>query len=216
MPTKRKRIMRTWEAPVSDARVAYLESGTYPEGEADLWDVLTFDRGNAIREAWAAVRDRVLADWIADDPGTRPWAWWLFDAPAWAGPIPSAWQGAYFVPALREPRRRLGGRGTANHDALRYVPTFRFGLPASGWVTDFDVAYYRGRAVDVHGKPIATEFRGRAFPFEALDPNDPPTFESEAAYLDRHGLMTPAERRRVPAVAFEPVRIVVTEDSSDA
>lgn len=36
-----------------------------------------------------------------------------------------------------------------------------------------------------------------------VDPDDPPRFESEAAYLQRHNLMSAAERRRLPADAFE-------------
>ena len=40
-----------------------------------------------------------------------------------------------------------------------------------------------------------------------VDPNDPPIFESEASYLDRHGLLTAAERRRLRPADFEPVAI---------
>ena len=36
-------------------------------------------------------------------------------------------------------------------------------------------------------EPVCTRF----------DPNDPPQFESEAAYLERHGLLLPGERRRL-------------------
>ena len=43
-----------------------------------------------MRTAWQALRDELLADWIAEHPGTRPAAWWLFDSP--------------------EPRRRLNGQ----------------------------------------------------------------------------------------------------------
>ena len=47
-----------------------------------------------------------------------------------------------------------------------------------------------------------TELKGVPF-----DPKDPPTFESEAAYLDRLKLLAPGERRRIPAADFEPVRV---------
>jgi hypothetical protein len=52
----------------------------------------------------------------------------------------------------------------------------------------------------IHAEPD----RGVSQYWSGLDPADPPVFESEAAYLDRHGLMPDAERRRVPASAFEP------------
>lgn len=36
---------------------------------------------DAMREAWEDLRDELLPAWIAENPGTRPWAWWKFDAP---------------------------------------------------------------------------------------------------------------------------------------
>jgi hypothetical protein len=35
----------------------------------------------AMRHAWDSLRDELLQQWIAEHPGTRPWAWWKFDAP---------------------------------------------------------------------------------------------------------------------------------------
>ena len=35
----------------------------------------------AMRAAWEELRDKLLADWISEKPGTRPYAWWCFDAP---------------------------------------------------------------------------------------------------------------------------------------
>ena len=37
---------------------------------------------------------------------------------------------------------------------------------------------------------------------QAIDPADPPVFESQAAYLDRHKLLTEVERECLPADAF--------------
>jgi hypothetical protein len=34
-----------------------------------------------LRTRWEAARDEILADWILRHPGTKPHAWWLFDAP---------------------------------------------------------------------------------------------------------------------------------------
>ena len=45
---------------------------------------------------------------------------------------------------------------------------------------------------------------GTGTPGLAIDPNDPPIFESEAAYLERHGLFLPGERKRLRKVDFEP------------
>ena len=32
-------------------------------------------------EAWSDLKDEILPDWIAEHAGSRPSAWWLFDAP---------------------------------------------------------------------------------------------------------------------------------------
>ena len=147
---------------------------------------------------WQAVKDDILADWIEKRPGTRPHAWWLYDAPRWGRKFNAYWDGT-----LPEPRRRIGGIGTPSFEALAHVPAFRFGIPTS-WVREWDVAYYNGRAVDVHGNRIGTEYAEGNFPHAAIDPEDPPSFESEAAYLDRHGFLSAAERKALPPDAFVP------------
>jgi hypothetical protein len=43
--------------------------------------------------------------------------------------------------------------------------------------------------------------------WEGIDKADPPTFESEASYLDRHGLLSETERKVLPPDAFEPEAI---------
>ena len=35
----------------------------------------------AMKQAWDELRDEILPAWIAEHPGTRPYAWWVFDAP---------------------------------------------------------------------------------------------------------------------------------------
>jgi hypothetical protein len=37
-----------------------------------------------------------------------------------------------------------------------------------------------------------------------IDPENPPIFESQAAYLERHGLFLPGERKRLTRRDFEP------------
>src|SRR3954451_19809015 len=38
-------------------------------------------REDEAREAWEIMREKIMADWIREQPGTRPWAWWRWDAP---------------------------------------------------------------------------------------------------------------------------------------
>ena len=40
-----------------------------------------------------------------------------------------------------------------------------------------------------------------------IDHSDPPVYESEAAYLERHGLLLPGERRMLRKADFEPVKV---------
>jgi hypothetical protein len=76
---------------------------------------------------------------IRGHPGTRPWAWWRYEA--------------------REPRRRLGGKGVSLRDDWSY-----WGTPGS-YVYEYDD-----------------------------DQWDPPVYETQAAYLERLGLLLPEER----------------------
>jgi hypothetical protein len=140
---------------------------------------------------WRAHSDRIVAEHVIIHPGTRPHRWWQHSAPR----LPlGTFPGLYFDGKLPEPRRRLGGIGTPASDVLAYVPMFRYGLPWI-WIEHWQVMYYSRLAVDIHGAPIG-DLYPRNFKGVAIDPNDPPTFESQAAYLKRHGLSLAGEERR--------------------
>ena len=56
----------------------------------DFHFVPGFANDDEVREGWEIFREQVLFDWIRErqrhlqygpGPGTRPWAWWEFDAP---------------------------------------------------------------------------------------------------------------------------------------
>jgi hypothetical protein len=104
--------------------------------------------------------------------GTRPFIWWSLEA--------------------RAPRRRLGGVGTPKHEVLNYFPEIRFGIPVY-WVNEWEVSYFNGRRRDIHGNRIGTEYADGHFQGRAIDPDDPPRYESEATYLARLGLLSAAE-----------------------
>ena len=88
-----------------------------------------------------------------------------------------------------EPRARLGGQGTAPWDCgLAYVPTFDRGIPS---------LWEDGGLWTSLGKVPPPSF-------VAFDPEDPPVFESEAAYLKRHELLLPGEAKRLGRADFEP------------
>ena len=55
------------------------------------------------------------------------------------------------------------------------------------------------------------EYKEGDFLYEALDPNDPPVYESEATYLKRHGLLIGGEEERAD---FTPETIQVREQDT--
>lgn len=149
---------------------------------------------------WNAHSDRIVSEHVALYPGTRPARWWQYGAPRLP---PGTFPGLYYDGELSEPRQRLGGIGTPASDALACAPVYSYGLP-SIWIDDWQVKYYSGIAVDIHGNPIGDRYPNYNFKGVALDPNDPPMFELQAAYLKRLGLFLSGEERRLKKSDFEP------------
>lgn len=88
MPTTRKRTRRARVA-AEDWMLEFLKFGRVlrPDGSRSPRPFL-FDRRwdgpfcrAAAREMWNEKRDALMASWVQERPGTRPWAWWTFDAP---------------------------------------------------------------------------------------------------------------------------------------
>jgi hypothetical protein len=183
MTTRRSFRRHARREPLSEAQRAFLCHGIGGDAPSTLDEHLG-RRGEALRRVWRAYRGELLPQWIQERPGSRPWAWWCCDAP-------------------ESSRRRLGGIGTPAHEVLAYVEEYDFGVPAR-WVTAWMVEYYNGRARDVHGQPIGLEYREGSFRGVAINPADPPRFESETTYLKRHRLLGAEERACLSATAFEP------------
>jgi hypothetical protein len=81
-----------------------------------------------------------------------------------------------------EPRRRVGGIGTPLFECGgAWAALYEYGVPMD-WKTD----EHNPRA----GTPLSAD--------------DPPLFESEAAYLRRHGLLLREERPRLSRRSYEP------------
>lgn len=156
MPTKRQRIPHTWQPPVADGLVQFLETGKLPKDDQFFDVLLLVANEDTLKATWHTHRDQILGEWIRRSPGCRPWAWWRYDSP--------------------EPRRRLGGKGEV------FAPgKLDFGIELD-WIA------------------------------RSVDRDNPPRYESEAAYLSRHGLLTEAEQRRLPADAFAE-SIIVLQDA---
>jgi len=168
---RRKKILKKAKSVISENIKKYLLTGERAPGDAETF---VLQRGGSqLKAIWKAVNRELLNDWIKQNPCSRPWAWWAHDAPRW---INDPFEGCYYHGTIAEPRQRLGGTGTPSHEVLAIKPSFTKGIPES-W--------------------IDKTFKKIGFKGKAIDPNDPPVFESEAAYLKRHGLLTMSEQRHL-------------------
>ena len=129
---------------------------------------LTSDHSDAVEVGFFTSNERLLEVW--QELGREVVEAWIKDNPGtrpdqwWASDSPSA------------PRRRLGGTGTPRPEEPADDPDLDFGIPGvDAWVSDEEAEIYNR-------------------PSSGIDPEDPPTYESQASYLDRHGLLTDAER----------------------
>jgi hypothetical protein len=106
MPRKPRKLIKTRPMLTEQVR-HFLEFGEFQKGSQN---VLVFklagkrhgDEGQ-LREIWADHRDEILKDWIKDNPGSRPWAWWVCDA--------------------KEARMQVGGSG------IPYIDDLEMGIP---------------------------------------------------------------------------------------
>ncbi len=168
MPTNRTRITRSRVTEAPTETVYFLLTG---ELAPDAIDRFLNNRRNEHKSLWEKAKDTILENFIQQHPCCRPWGWWCFDAPRWNDSDTDC----YWHGTLPEPRQRIGGSGRSLNETGS-VPSFSFGLPSS-WPT---AVYADAGLAAVNDVP---------------DPLDPPTFESQASYLQRHGLLTDAEKR---------------------
>lgn len=169
------------------------------------------DLEDDILACWREHRSELMREWLAQNPGRRPSFWWQREAPR--QPI-GTWPGCYYDGRLQLPRERLGGIGTPSWAVFNVVPSYWCGLPAH-WVTPSEVRLYSGRARDINGQVIMPEFANRPFAGRAIDPRDPPRFESQASYLKRLGLLLPGEERRLRPADFEPELVMPDIDDDE-
>jgi hypothetical protein len=191
MPTNvRFRRRRMVDVVVPVIEVAFLADDTeaYEAAKAsaareDREGVLLWyltDREVQQRERWEFARQRV-AEYCANvAPGTRSSWWWRLEGRL---------------------RPRLGGVGS-DWGAVcpNYNPEDRHsrGIPQC-WVTAASLAFHQSYL----------DSRGAAVDLIAVDPNDPPALESQAAFLRRNGLLVRGEAKRLSGADFKPELVTV-------
>ncbi len=65
------------------------------------------------------------------------------------------------------------------------------------------------------GHRIGEEYEEGHFAGVAIDPGDPPRYESEASYLRRLGLLLPGESKRLRKADFDPEVVLPEDDDED-
>jgi hypothetical protein len=188
--------------PISEALRIFFETGNREPGNADLF--LLAGSKNKLKSAWKAAKDEILSDFIKQHPCQRPHLWWRFDSLGI--------------------RRRVGGVGDLWHEIENYKPIeCYYGIPRN-WVTQTEVDYYNGRSVDINGNPTNEKWPPGSGHYKkgdlkkvAIDENDPPVFESQAAFLQRHDLLTATELKflKKNPQLLEPETLRFKEDEED-
>ncbi len=198
----RPRRARVTTPQISETAWAMLNDQTPPADDGrGGWERFCLNYGGclntpSLQELWEELGEGIVAEWVAERPGTRPSCWWC-----WSAPRAAEYQD--LRGGLPMPRLRLGGVGTPQSEVLCVVPRLHLGLPID-WITAWEADYYNGRALDIHGNRIGSSYKEGDFDGVAPDPSDPPRYESEASYLKRHDLLLPGERKRLSAQDFEP------------
>jgi hypothetical protein len=136
----------------------HLLTGAFPEGAFPGWLEPFVTPSDQQAALWRAHRDELLADWIREHAGSRPWSWWRWEA--------------------LEPRRVV-----AHAELL---------MPVRSGSTDWQFWWHESLGV-----PAFQQCRPRGFEGD-------PAIESQAAYLDRFGLLADAERDALPPDAWDP------------
>jgi len=123
MAIKPLRPLKRHSKPLEDWQIKYLTTGNVPEKKTmEVWE-MCFDNYGA--DAWEKHKKWILKDFISQNPGKRPWAWWKYDAPRWQRKFD-----AWFNGQLPEPRCQVCGKGVISWEKYpAIVPSFNFGVP---------------------------------------------------------------------------------------
>lgn len=145
-------------------------------------------------KAWLATEKELVKEWSATRPCTRPASWWKFSEtpPRWTD---ERYKDYWCYGKISEPRKRIDdGPGTTQSEMSGSCPNFNCGVPVD-WI-------------------LVQGWSDEVQPGDVVDINNPPIFESQAAYLERNNLLTAKEKKWLAKnqQALEPEVVKITEE----
>jgi hypothetical protein len=173
MPTNRRFRKSQNREKLTECQWAYLLDDVERAKRLDAWETFMVedsrDNYSALRPLWTEYREQVLKVWIAESPGTRPSAWWKFDAPRIAQ---GTWPGCFWDGKLPEPRLKLSGSGIPSWDAgWAILPHFELGI-ATSWVhvLEDDPPVFESQASYLKRTGLLTASEQKSLPAIAFEP----------------------------------------------
>ncbi len=125
-----KKIVRAKHKKIDipETWIKFLATGEKPENpDLELY-IIRGDR-DRLKRLWADQAKNIIQAWITERPGTRPWAWWEFDAPVMQN-IKRRWKGTFFMRWLKETRRQVSGQGVTSWENYpAWIPRYFLGAP---------------------------------------------------------------------------------------
>jgi hypothetical protein len=132
MAHARRRMLATRpKLEISDAVWAYLNDQAIPDDDSETkFAIILLEAGDGegLRELWGRARGEVITGWTKDHDGTRPRAWWRFDAPR---QLLGTHGGCFYDGKLPQPRKQISGAGCDASAISAYMPSYKSGLPTS-------------------------------------------------------------------------------------
>ena len=107
MPVNRKRTSRVHVPPIREDFATYLLNGIESNTDFDFYQFK--NDGPRQQQVWEENKKALTPQWQKDNPGKRPFSWWLFEAPG--------------------PRLMVGGQGVQAHEKCNYKQHYVFGAP---------------------------------------------------------------------------------------
>lgn len=135
MRTRKKRL-----EVVPEYQMKFLKDGRKLLHDPNFY--FNFSKDHQRRPVWERTKYEIMEKWAREHPGTRPWAWWRYDAPRDAA-LSSEWREDVFPIQ----RRKLSGSGIPAWERTPALfPVVNFGVPSMADIDWGDLPIFESQA----------------------------------------------------------------------